>query len=708
MTSPSSASAWSGSSLRAALLAPTLVALALSACDDPESVVAPAAPTASAAPTSAPPAPTAIAGVQAHMSYGAGFFQAPFPGEHRRLADGRPDVSGFPDPDANKLLGRVLGILNNSVDGFGLTSGVFFSLTGAVNQANLPDLAGSIGTSAKVFLINVDPASPDLGKRHPVEAQFLADGGPFGAPNLLSLLPLQGLPLRPRTAYAAVVLRSLGDEAGQPLGVPLAMAELASGGRPAAMTAAAFQRYQGALTALAARGVAAPEVAALTVFVTGDPSRELGEFYDDLVARPLPTLAPFEPREVFDDYCVYASEVAMPVYQAGAAPYDADGGGWARDAQGKPQVQREELARVVVTVPRRPMPAAGYPTVVFSRTGGGGDRPLVDRGRGLAHGGPALVAGSGPAQAFAQAGWGAISIDGPHGGLRNLTGGDEQFLMFNVTNPTALRDNVRQSAIELGLTARMLSTLTLDVSKCPGAGLDGQARHDDDNIALMGHSMGATIAPLALAAEPRFRAALLSGAGGSWIANVIDKKKPLAVRGFMEILLGVGSGWKLHTHDPALSLFQWAGEAADPPVFAAEIVDGARPAPHLLMMQGMVDHYILPSIANATSLSLGLDLGGEALDEQTPEVASFRPLRSLLPLSGRQAIALPASGNRPTASGPAITALVTQHREDGIEDGHEVVFQVPGPRMQYRCFLQSLATGTPSVPPPGAEDDACP
>ena len=80
-----------------------------------------------------------------------------------------------------------------------------------------------------------------------------------------------------------------------------------------------------------------------------------------------------------------------------------------------------------------------------------------------------------------------MSVDGPHGGLRNVTGGDEQFLMFNLTNMAALRDNIRQSAVELVLLAHVLQTLTLDASGCPeaeGAGdvtlevPDGGARWD--------------------------------------------------------------------------------------------------------------------------------------------------------------------------------------------------------------------------------------
>ena len=48
--------------------------------------------------------------------------------------------------------------------------------------------------------------------------------------------------------------------------------------------------------------------------------------------------------------------------------------------------------------------------------------------------------GSGPALRLARAGYAALSVDGPLGGLRNPDAQDEQFLIFNILNPTALRD----------------------------------------------------------------------------------------------------------------------------------------------------------------------------------------------------------------------------------------------------------------------------
>ena len=78
-------------------------------------------------------------------------------------------------------------------------------------------------------------------------------------------------------------------------------------------------------------------------------------------------------------------------------------------------------------------------------------------------------------------------------------------------------------------------------------------------------------------------------------------------------------GYTMTQGDPALSMLQWALEPADPPTY------GALAKGHVLMFQGVVDHYILPPMANAASLSLGLDLAGDELDRQSVELLGFTP-----------------------------------------------------------------------------------
>lgn len=619
-------------------------------------------------------------------------FDAPFPGPD--LIDDRGVVQLEID-NANrvKFVDDVVGLLSGSATGFGTTSAIYFATTGALDPAGIPTVAGSIEPGSPVFLVAIDPDRPGYLVPHPIEVSFRADGGPFGPKNQLSLLPVQGLPLRPATRYAAVVMRDLATASGGRLDQAGAVARLAGGD-------AEFPELAAAAAALAEMGIDLADVAALTAFRTQDPLVGLTRFVE--AARQLPTPAPitaWTQTDVFDGFCVYETRIEMPVYQTGTPPFSNSGGTWSDE----PDVQTTEEARLIATIPRAAAPAGGYPTAVMIRTGGGGDRPLVDRGPRDASG-DVIEPGSGPGMHFAEIGWAGVSVDGPHGGIRNVTGGDEQFLIFNIRNPGAIRDNIRQSALELALLPDVIAGLggaaAIDVSDCPGAAVSG-ATFDTGKLALMGHSMGATIAPLVLAVEPRYGAAILSGAGGSWTENVIHKQSPVPILPVAEGLLGyTGTGLSLDEHDFALNLFQWATEVSDPPSYGRAVIADADAPRHVLMFQGIVDTYILPPIANATTLSLGLDLAGDALDRDHPDLAAFDPIEDMLPLSGRAAIEYPASGNVVTHAGVEVTAVVVQHLEGPIEDGHEIMFELDATKAQYKAFLGSWQQGMPVVPAP--------
>ena len=633
-------------------------------------------------------------------------FDAPFPSEDLRLLDGHIDLAKWPHVDDRAITKQARALLARDARGFSRSAAAYFQLSAAISADRLPDVFASTSKASPVFIMNVDKTSAGYGKRAPLAAQYMEDGGPFGSSHMLALLPYQGFPLEPGTLYAAVVTRSLLDANGAQLAQSSLVKNIDS--QSSGLSDAARASYKLAFDTLGS----VDDVAAMAVFRTDSYSAEMDRVKAD--ALPRPTLeTPFKLSETLPDFCVYAGTVTMPDYQDGQPPYAEAGGQWRFDDAGKPILQRTAQANAVVTVPRKVMPTSGFPTVVFSRTGAGGERPLVDRGVRSVAGGEAEAPGTGPALEFARAGFAAISVDGPLGGLRNPNKGDEQFAIFNIGNPGAIRDNLRQSALELQLVAHMLSTLTVNALDCSSfSSPDAAVRFDVSKLALFGHSMGATIAPLALASEPLFGAAILSGEGGSWIENVLYKAKPLSVRGMAEILIGYLSLQRPLTEgDPALSLVQWAAEAADPPLYGSNVVttSGARGGRQILMVQGIVDHYILPAIANASSLSFGLDLAGAELQTQSDELKQFTPLSKLLPLSGRSQIALPAMSNVKLLDGAQATAVVVQHVGDNIEDGHEVIFQRAEPKYQYRCFLSTFARdGVGRVPEALASEAVCP
>jgi len=73
---------------------------------------------------------------------------------------------------------------------------------------------------------------------------------------------------------------------------------------------------------------------------------------------------------------------------------------------------------------------------------------------------------------------------------------------------------------------------------------------------------------------------------------------------------------------------------------------------------------------------------------------------------GRGVVGLPSEANVMVDGYGGVTGVVVQHLEDGIEDGHEVVFQTDLPKIQYQCFLKTLRSGVGYVPA-AAGDPRC-
>ena len=310
--------------------------------------------------------------------------------------------------------------------------------------------------------------------------------------------------------------------------------------------------------------------------------------------------------------------------------------------------------------------------------------------------------GTGPALQFARAGFAGVQIDGPLGGLRNSTNGDEEFLIFNVLNPSALRDNVRQSAHRAVAAGARAAVADRRRARLPGR--VGRAAFDAAHLALMGHSMGAWIAPLALAFEPtlRRRGPLRRRRQLHRQRHGQAEAAPACAR-YAEILLDYNMDQR--SLDAARS-------GADAPAVGRRAVRSAglcaarrcqrqraHAAGHRRPLHPAEHRQF------AVSLALGLDAARPALRRRQRRRAIARPTGAGDAPAARRApaIALPA-----LATPRRRPRVVVQHPGDGIEDGHEVVFQTEAPKHQYRCFLQSFARGAPSIPADGAADDPCP
>ena len=87
------------------------------------------------------------AGPMVLMDYeGAGFFDSPFPDEHRRAPDGLVDVSAFPNPTRADFVTRLVEVAGRT-PAFGATSTIFLSATAPPSASGIRWRCASVRTA---------------------------------------------------------------------------------------------------------------------------------------------------------------------------------------------------------------------------------------------------------------------------------------------------------------------------------------------------------------------------------------------------------------------------------------------------------------------------------------------------------------------------------------------------------------------------------
>ncbi len=636
-----------------------------------------------------PPAVRPQGAVEARFDLSGGFFDAPWPLESRRAADGALDLGGFVNPDGSELLARTVTTTEAIAGGFSANGAVFLPLTGPVDPAGLP--AGPVADGAPVLLVDVDAASPERGRRLPVLVSASPDDSDHVPPDVLVILPYPGAGPRPGTLYAAVATRALRDRDGAPLGTAEPLWELLHG-RAVDGGEALVEPFAALRAVLDESGLTPGEVAAATVFATADPVASQAALRRHAAARPPPEVTLVGRVRDHPAFCVVEARTTLPIYQQGERPFAEVGSGRIVFEGGEPVVQWEEEVRISLSLPRTRTPDGGFPLLLYAAGQGGSWLQVVDRGTLSEQEAP--EGGLGPARYLAEAGIASLGVEAPNVGPRHPEGSSAGFDFFNVANLVAMRDNLRQGAVEYTVLAAAARSLSLPVAElgCDGLGaLDDRVRFDADRLLFWGHSTGASIGALVLAVEPAFRAGVLSGTGGGWVYNLTLKQQPFPMRPLAEGLLGLPEG-TLDEHHPAATLFQTALEGAEVLTFARHWVSEPLPgmlAKDVLLVEGVVDGYFPPRMVNALAMAAGLDVA-EPLVEET--------LRDDLVWSGGREAPRPAGANRGERS-----AWVVQHAAEGF-DGHHVAFELGAAKHDVRCWLRSVVEGGPGGVP-ALDDD---
>ncbi len=592
------------------------------------------------------------------------FYALPFPNDLRRHDDGTLDLSRFP---TKSLIVDQLRAAAETLDGFGLNAAIFARFDGPLDPASLPDPAGSITSAASVYLVNVDPGSPDRGARTPVAVRFIAEPTATLGEDHLAVRPYPGFGLDEGTTYALVITDRVTDVSGAPIAASAAFSSLLGTGGDAAI-AHARDVYRPLLAYLDEPGDdERGDVVSAAVFTTQHATNVAGAIRKGVYATPAPIATMITPSTMTATYQLFTGSYTAPNFQVGDVPYrNAPSGEIKIGADGAAIVQRTETMRFGLTVPAGPTPAGGFPIAIYAHGTGGDYTSFVD---------------DGTANELAKTGLAVISTDQVLHGPRN-PGGNPELDFFNFGNVYAARDNALQGFADAFSQHR----LALGLSIIDGA---RTIRFDPTKVSFFGHSQGGLTGPGFIAYEPAVRGAVLSGTSGLLYINLLHKTKPLDIAALVQTFLRDDP---IDEDNPSLALVQMWIERSDGANYAPLMVrrpvrgpDGAQLAPrNIFQTEGFVDRYAPNPGIEAFATALGGDL---VMQADGKDVAGLTALR------GRAVLAAPITNNL-----DGVTAVLSQYNQRSGSDGHFVVFDIPLAQAQAAKFLGSLArTGQATV-----------
>lgn len=645
------------------------------------------------------------------------FYRLPFPNDIRFVKNNRIDLSGHPSPGdvlGIDVAGTIFSTVESDPDGFAINSPVYFRLSDPIAAESLCidpggtyppaplDAQGEPRTwcdpagDATVFMVNIDPGSPGYQERIPLQVSFNPTRGQYACQNLLAVGPLDGQPLRHSTTYAAVITTGLLDELGH-APIPdldflhiLDTEGIASGTSPLpehVITATQPLRDWIADTPT----IDASQIAAATVFTTGDPDAVATKLFEAVEALPAPKFQPgsfdcADPSAPGDTFACHAgagracpstpnpkfAEIhgtyLAPAFQDGLRPYLTPKFGGFIDLE-KPKKFSDEEMCFALTVPNTPMPPNGWPVIIYGHGTGANYRAFINKARAFS-GDRSIV------ELFTDLGFAVLGFDNVMHGPRQgpiitdidlatpLTWTDPDNLFFNVINAEAARDNVLQGAVDLFWLTRLLKAEGERELAERTLGVAG-VKFDPEQIFYFGHSQGATIVFPFLTEDVPLRAAIISGAGAELALSILNKKEPINIAQAAGVAFGDQNLSRLH---PMMGILAQMFGPSDAVSYVDDLLFGrpgaTRPPIPLLIFSGLGDNYTPDATQDALFSAMNIPI-------LEPSVT-------------------PYSNNVTSADGTqSVTAGVVRLEPDPSYDGHFVTFNHPDAELPLQSFLLS-------------------
>lgn len=625
------------------------------------------------------------------------FFALPIPSDARRDGDGRIRFSEW-----TGLLGITLTRLwveaaDDLVEGWGVTSGFHAFFDAPIDASTLPErLTGSLWEQGEdapsVFLIDVDPDSPERGRTFPLEFDVRNIPSVLTPGNRLAAITPFGVTRRPLTQYAFVVTTALAPEDGGTFVPSDAMRSLLAGDDVASWRAGQVSGapYAEAASFLAEQGLPTDEIVGLVLFTTADPSARLRMLADWAETLPTPTLGEdgFEVIEELDVFTVLAGRHSAPQVQEGTRPFASPPAGRILFGEdGLPVVVEEQWARFNVSLPPGPMPEGGWPVLLYMHGSGSNWMESIVRGNPFTE--PDI--GFGTARVAAEAGWATVGFDFPLHGDRSDPPDTTGLRLYNLTeNPRAAVDNFLMAAVEMALRTRFLIDLEIDPDVAPGrldAGdaADGMIRFNPERIAAFGQSMGSTLAVPWATIDDNVGALFLHGSGGVLVEIGVTAVQPFALRGVLELALGyvlARPQEELTRFDPVLHWLQHYWDIVDPIAHARHVIrephEGRTPT-HVYQHSGLDDGYFSVRARTALGAALGLDALGPTIEPWLTNTLAF---------VGRGTVTAPVSAN---LAGESTTGVLVEWCPWDTRRGHYIAFDLDNARAHLADAMRAFA-----------------